>query len=253
MKIIKINYLTYYFLIVFFLCGLIKNGIIIFVIVFIHELGHFVAAYFNKYKVISITIYPFGGITKLEKDINSPLIKDLFLAVNGVVFQIILFFVYRIFYINGLISLKTFNLFNMYNNLIMIFNLLPIHPLDGANISEIILNKFCSYKKSLQINFFISIIFIIVFIFYNAYYSLNNLLIISFLIVKLIEYKKSIKHLVNKFFLERIFNNYSFEKIKHEKTINLNHLKKNVYYYFWNNDAWQSEKKLLLEKFKLKL
>lgn len=250
MKLIKINYLTYYFLIIFFLCGLIKNGIIVFLIVFVHEMGHVVASKINKYKIINVTIYPFGGITKLEKDINSPLKKDFFLAVNGILFQIILFIIFYKINDIGLISNKTFNIFNVYNNLIMIFNLLPIEPLDGSKISEIIFSKFFSYKKCLYLNLFLSIITFILFFVYTYTYSLNNYMIICFLIFKILEQKKNINLLYNKFLMERYLKNYEFKKIKNEKNLNISVLQKNIYHYFWDKNTWLNEKKVILKSLK---
>lgn len=242
MKLIKINYLTYYFIILFFMCGLIKTAIIVFIIVLFHEFGHVCAAKLNSYKIISVTIYPFGGLTKLEKDINSPFLKDLFLAINGVVFQIILFMFFK--YLNDIsfISNKTFSIFYQYNNMIMFFNLLPIEPLDGSQILEVILSKFFPYKKTLNLKLIISFVCIIIFFFFNYTYCINNYFIIVFLIIKLIEYRKNINYLYNKFLLERYLNSYKFSKIRNEKNIDLKKIRKNIYYYFWKNNAWVNEK-----------
>lgn len=231
------------------MCGLIKPGIIIFIIVIFHELGHALAAKINKYEILNISIYPFGGITKLSSDINSPIIKDLFLAINGVVFQIILFFIFKNLNSLSIITDKTFNIFKEYNTLIMLFNLLPIEPLDGAKILEIILSYFLPFKKTLNIKLIISVLFLIIFVICNLSYSINNYMIICFLIYKLIEYKKNTKYLYNKFLMERYVNNYEFKKIKNEKNIDLKCMKKNVFYYFWNKNTWINEKKAIKKSF----
>ena len=91
MKTIKINFLTIYFLLLLFLCGYLKVGLIIFFIVIFHELGHILFIKLFNYKIVSINIYPFGGITKINKDINTPVNKELIIAAAGVIFQLLLF------------------------------------------------------------------------------------------------------------------------------------------------------------------
>ena len=50
---IKVNYLTLYFLLILFLCGYIKNALIIFGIVIFHELAHLIERNHNdKFKQI---------------------------------------------------------------------------------------------------------------------------------------------------------------------------------------------------------
>lgn len=248
MKLIKINYLTYYFLIIFFMCGFIKNAILIFCIVFVHELGHVFASYINGYKILSINIYPFGGITKLEKEINSPLLKDFFLSISGILFQIFLCFIFIMLNYFGIISTKTLNLFLFYNNMIMFFNILPIEPLDGSQMLDTIFNNFFSYKKSLYLKIVISIIFLTIFLLYNYTYSLNNYMVITFLVFKIYEHYKNIDSLYNKFLLERYLNIYDHFYIRHEEKLCLDNLKKNSYHYFWNNNAWLSEKNAIHQK-----
>ena len=85
MKIIKFDYSTIFILLVLFLCGYIRIGLMIILIVFFHELGHILTSILFKYKVISVTIYPFGGITKLDKDINTSPNKEMFLALSGII------------------------------------------------------------------------------------------------------------------------------------------------------------------------
>ena len=130
MKIIKINFLTIYFLLLLFLCGYLKIGIIIFSIVIIHELGHVFFIKMFKYEIIDITIYPFGGMTRIKKDINTPINKELFIAFGGILFQMILLGITMFLPI----SIITKTIFWKYNLSIMIFNMLPIIPLDGSII-----------------------------------------------------------------------------------------------------------------------
>lgn len=244
MKIIKINFVTIYFLLILFLCGYLKIGLIIFLIVIIHELGHVFFTLLFHYKILNITIYPFGGITKINKDLNTPIYKELLIASGGVIFQLILFLI-----INYLpLSIYFKSNFIKYNFSILFFNLLPIIPLDGSVILNSFLNMIFSYKKSYYIYFFISVIGIFLYLFTNIWFSLNNYLIISLFIIKTIYAWKNYKFLLNRFLLERYINKYEYKFIN-TKEGNLDILKIDTYQYFKENGKIVSEMTKLKERF----
>lgn len=244
MKIIKINFVTIYFLLILFLCGYLKIGLIIFLIVIIHELGHVFFALLFHYKILNITIYPFGGITKINKDLNTPIYKELLIASGGVIFQLILFLI-----INYLpLSIYFKSNFIKYNFSILFFNLLPIIPLDGSVILNSFLNMIFSYKKSYYIYFIISVIGIFLYLFTNIWFSLNNYLIISLFVIKTIYAWKNYKFLLNRFLLERYINKYEYKFIN-TKEGNLDILKIDTYQYFKENGKIVSEMTKLKERF----
>lgn len=249
MKHIKINFLTYYLLLIYFLCGLIKEGIIVFIIVIFHEMGHIFFAKLFKYNILSVEIFPFGGLTKLSKDINTPCYKDILLSSGGCIFQILLYYIYYSLHNFGIISSDAFSIFCNYNISIIVFNLLPISSLDGSFILEAVLNIFFSYKKSLFLTLIFSIISLILFLQFSYIYNLNVSLVISLLIYKIILSAKNNKHLYNKFLLERHLKDFQFKKISHSRSNDVSILKKNTFFYFWFFDKWKSEKKILEERF----
>ena len=247
MKIIKVNFLTLYFLLLLFLCGYLKLGIIVFIIVVFHEMGHILFIKLFKYKIIDITIYPFGGITKIDKDINTPLNKELLIACGGIIFQLILFII--IYFVP--INVITKELLYKYNMSILLFNMLPIIPLDGSIIINSLLNKIFSYKISYYLYIIISIIFSIFYLFFNYWYSLNNYLIVSLFIIKTYYAIKNYKYLKTRFLLERYLNKYEYKYIS-TKTGDLDILKIDTYQYFKENNKIVSEYSKLKEMFDTK-
>ena len=244
MKIIKVNCLTIYFLLILLFCGYLKVGLIIFFIVIIHELGHIFFIKLFKYKVQSITIYPFGGFTKISKDINTPINNELLIAIGGILFQTILFTFMHFLPL----SIITKNLIYKYNLSIMLFNMLPIIPLDGSIIIQAMLNKHFSFKSSYYISLFISILGIILYVLSNYWFSLNNYLIISLFIVKTYYAYKNYSYIFNKFLLERYLNKYEFKYLS-TKEGNLDILKLDTYQYFKEKGKIIGEDKKLREKF----
>ena len=244
MKIIKINFLTYYFLLILLLCGYLKIGLIILFVVLFHELGHVLFAKLFKYQIINITIYPFGGITKINKDINTPVAKELFIAMGGMVFQLILLIIVYFLPITSI----TKDIFYKYNLSIMFFNMLPIIPLDGSIVLNALLNKFFSFKAAYHIHFFISCIGIIIYLLSNFWLSLNNYLIVSLFLVKTYYAYKNYNYIFNKFLLERYLNKYQFHYLS-TKEGNLDILKLDTYQYFKENSKIVGENKKLKERF----
>lgn len=245
--LIKIDPTTYILLLLSLFAGYIHNIYIIILIVIIHELGHVLFLLIFKIEIIDITIYPFGGITKINKKINERIYKDFLISIGGILFQIIsLIIIYNLnkYY---LIDNNTYNLFKEYNLYIIIFNLIPLIPLDGNKILKIILSKFLPYKITLKITNIIGIITLIIFIIINIKLKINDLTIIIFLIIKIIEQIKNTKYILNKFYLERIiYDNYYDGIINNKKEIK--DIRINKYYYFLKNNKYINEKEYIKEK-----
>ena len=237
---IKFNITTWFVLIVSFLCGYINYSLIILMIILCHELGHVITIKLFHFKINKIEIFPFGGVISIEKDLNTPVYKELFIAISGIIMQCILFLI-----MPNILSVYNYEIFKKYNLAIMLFNLLPIIPLDGSIILNAFLNKFVPFKKSLLLSSVFSMIMIAFYISFNYWYSLNNYFIVSLFLFKTYKYIKEREYLFNKFLLERYLNNYNFKYLSTKKG-DLDILKIDTYQYFKENN------KIICEKEKLK-
>jgi len=162
------------------LTGIFRRFIIFTVIILIHEVGHFVTGLILGWKVDRIYIYPYGGCTKFNDNLNKPLKEETVILLMGPIIQIMFYFlvINHLGYYDGLI-------FKDYNIIILIFNLLPIYPLDGGRLLNIIFNITFPYKMGINLSLIISVIFIsIVFFFTN---SLIFFLVLILLLLKIIE------------------------------------------------------------------
>lgn len=244
MKIIKVNFLTIYFLLILLLCGYLKAGLVIFFIVIIHELGHVLFIKLFHYPILDITLYPFGGVTRVSKDINTLVLREVLIASGGIILQIVLFMV--VFLLP--LSIGTKALIYKYNLSIMVFNMLPIIPLDGSIILNAILNRFFSFKISYFLYLGISWGGIGIYLLGNWWFSLNNYLIVSLFIVKTYYAYKNYNYIFNKFLLERYLNKYEFHFISTREG-NLDILKLDTYQYFKEKEKIVGEEKKLKERF----
>ena len=249
MKKIKFHYTYYIVSISFLLTGQFLNLILFTSLILVHELGHYLACIFTKINVKKIIIYPYGGITKIEDIIDLNLKKELLISISGVIMQYVYFIFICVLYKNNIIRDYTYNIFVNYHYSMLIFNLLPIYPLDGSKILNIIINKAFNFKLSNILLIIISIINIVILLFiYNINYS--YIMIIGVLINYLYSHIKNIKHLYNRFLLEKYLYKTKYNK---KKIIN-NHNKmyRNTNHIIKNNKKYIKEEDFLIKMFDLK-
>lgn len=205
---IKLHPLTVFILFVAVLTGYIKYLVLIFAIVIIHELGHVFFAILFKRKVNSITLLPFGGMTKMSSKISENIFEDLLIAVGGLFGQTIFGFILILLNNFSLINRNTYEFLNMYNMFIISFNLLPMCPLDGYKIVKLASELFVPFKFSFTISSVISFSLLGFLALTNRVLFVDNIFIFTFLVFMTIEEIKNRDFLANRFYVERM--NYDF-------------------------------------------
>lgn len=237
------NYFVYLFGLLAVLSAAFKPFLIISFLIIIHEIGHFIVAKTLKVEVDKIYLYPLGGISKFFLPLNSSFTKEILILIAGPITQII----------GATILIKLFpndyEIILNYNRGILIFNLLPIYPLDGGKLIQLIISKLLPFKTSLKSSIIIS--YIMVFFYFLLNYNNLNIsvvLIIIFLICKITEEKSKISYTYEKFILERYLNNYNFKKSK--LITNDKNFYKNKRHLIKKDGIYYLEKEYLEKKYK---
>jgi len=249
MKRIKFHYTYYIISISFLITGQFLNLLIFTSLIIVHELGHYIACLITRINVTKIIIYPYGGITKIDDIIDINFSKELLISISGIVIQSLYFFIVYLLYNNYLIRDYTYNIFCNYHYSMLIFNLIPIYPLDGSKILNIIINKLFNFKLSNILLIIISIINMVVMSFiYNLNYS--YIMIIGVLVNYLYSYIKNINYLYNRFLLEK----YLYKtKYNNKKIINnYNKMYRNTNHIIRKDNKYLKEDDFLLKMFDLK-
>ena len=215
---INIHPLTIILTLITFLCGRFNYFLIILIIILFHDLGHLITMKLFKIKVSKLTLLPFGSIIDSDLKYNENTLKKILIATAGVLFQIILYLIFIFLSEQGFITYLTYQIFLKYNKYIILFNLLPIIPLDGSQILSYILETFLPFKSSIYLKCITSIIslFLLV-ITSNPSLDLLNIIILSF--YKTYEELLNIKIIYYKFLLERYLERPNFKKIKYVHNI----------------------------------
>lgn len=245
MKIIfKIHFLFFISAFICMVTGLFKDFVMISSIILIHELGHITCAYFFRWQFVKVVIFPFGGLTIFNQKINSSLKEEFLIALAGPLFQILFYQLVG----NGN------RLFTDYHYFILFFNLLPIYPLDGAKLMNIIFNKFFSFKHS----YFLTIIFSLMsagFIFLLLAHRRFNLIMlfsILLLITKVFQYYQQLEITFHKFLFERYLYKIKYKKIKKIKGLKLNRMFKGKTHEFIVSKNAIKEEEILAKMFDTK-
>ncbi len=208
---ISIDKSCYIFIILALLSAHFQMLLIISFLLLIHECGHFFTALIFKWPTEKIVFYPFGGVSKFSHAINCSLKEEILVLLMGPIMQLIFYY----FLTNVDIFTNYYSSITIINYSILIFNLLPIYPLDGGRLLHCFICYFTSYNLSFKIIYFISyllLLIIILLFIYNP--SINLLLIFIILIIKLLKEQKLTNYYKEKFLLERYLYKYNFKKSK---------------------------------------
>ena len=180
-------------------------------LILIHELGHFLTAYFLGWNTDKICLYPYGGISLFNIKVNNYRKEEWLVLLMGPLFQLIFYFF--VFLLLSSSYLK--NILSDYNVFLLCFNLLPIYPLDGGRIFLLLISYFKSYKSSFYYILCISyFVFILLGIYFLLSKSLFFLIVLIFLFFKTKKEKQLFPFIFEKFLLERILYTFNFKRRK---------------------------------------
>jgi Zn-dependent protease len=115
----------------------IITSLLFFLSILVHELAHSLVAIKNNIPVKDITLFVFGGVSRITKEANHPKLEIL-IALVGPLASICIAAIYLGIYfaLSGVDTLlATLALWLVYlNSLMALFNLIPGFPLDGGRI-----------------------------------------------------------------------------------------------------------------------
>lgn len=151
--------------------------------IFLHELGHAVAARLCGVDVKSIVIWFLGGFTNLSYEPEQPLLR-LAIYAAGPFVTILLGLAFFVIYVSLYFILPTFSRIFLYltilNVVLLFFNILPVYPLDGGKILHAFIDLFFGKSNANLITMTISIPILIGLIGYGIY--LHDYLLLFFCI-----------------------------------------------------------------------
>lgn len=148
--------------------------------VFVHEIGHYFVGKKLGYKIENFSLSPYG----VSIDIEGQKIEnkdEFFIAFAGPIFNlIIIFIVTAIWWIFPVVYNFTYEFVNI-NIIMLLFNLLPLYPMDGGRMFVSVFSNFTKRKIALRISIILNLVTsILIFILFiiTCFISFNPTLIL---------------------------------------------------------------------------
>lgn len=188
--------------------GRFRELLMLFFIVFVHEMGHAACAHFFSWRIKRITLLPFGGVAEMDEHGNRPPHEELLVILAGPIQHLWLMGGAYLLHHFSVITYETYQLFILQNMTILLFNLLPVWPLDGGKLLFIVLSLKLPFNRAHNLMLYSSFsIFLLLCLFVILFkpYQLNMWIILSFLAVSLAMEWKQRHYVFMRFLLERYY------------------------------------------------
>jgi stage IV sporulation protein FB len=140
------------------LTGHFAEIITLFGIVFIHELGHVTAAKHFGWRVREIQLTPFGGVAVTDESGSIPAREEAIVAVCGPLMNLLMIGFAYIMEALGVWTDAWKHYWTGANMTLLLFNLLPVLPLDGGKLLQSVFSLFIPYHRTLRITVMLSLL-----------------------------------------------------------------------------------------------
>lgn len=240
----KIHCHPFFYLVAFvtLVTGNFKDFSIFMSLLIIHELGHILMGYHLKWNIKRVIIFPFGALTIFEDHLNKPIREEFFIVIAGPIFQCLFYQFLSHYSIPHLAS---------FHYGLLLFNLLPMIPLDGSKMVVLIYQRFFSYWGSQYFIFFVSL-FSFPLLFWIMDPSFVLLLVAIILLQKIVTTFKKRHSLFSKFTLERFLYPLQLFRRKVICGKNIHKMRRDTKHLFLVDGIYYTEQQMLQKVFDFK-
>lgn len=200
-----------------FLTGTFMELSIILSIILLHETGHYLMAKRFSWRVDKIMLWVFGGVMDTDEHGNRPIHEEALVTIAGPFQHIFIYIFVYIFSNTELLSSTVLELILFYNTVILIFNLLPIWPLDGGKLLFLGLSAILPYKKAYQLIIIFSMVvslFLLLLQLFLFPFTLSAFFIMIFILMENRSEWKKRYYVFIRFLLKRYEGNSSVKVIQ---------------------------------------
>lgn len=204
---IQLHPLFLLFATVAILSGAFVELITIVVIVIIHECGHYVAARSFSWRIRRMYMWIFGAVMETEEHGVRSIREEAIVVLAGPFQHIWMYGIAWLFQYYEWLPPTVIQGIFFYNTIILVFNLLPIWPLDGGKMVYLLLTYVWPYQKGYQNTLIISSlscisICVVVCIWYS--FHMQWIFMMMFLLLEIWREWKNKSYVYMRFLLHRL-------------------------------------------------
>jgi stage IV sporulation protein FB len=121
-------------LVVYGVLGLAAQALLVFSLVFCHEMAHLLTARAYGFRVEGLELFPFGGAAYCDDLFEGKKLAESVMALAGPAFNLVLLFIAQALRWQGVWTGVLADDFVRFNFWLAAFNLIPVLPLDGGRV-----------------------------------------------------------------------------------------------------------------------
>ena len=201
----RIDLKIFLFIILFYFTKQLELYALIMIFAILHELGHLFAGLLTGMRPEKLEIKPYGVAILFKlfpKDYNTKIgsgnkleIKKIFIALAGPIANLLLIFIFA----NMPIEERIKQLIIYSNILLILFNLIPIYPLDGSRIVGILLQGIMDLQRALYLQLKLSVLMLCVVLIFSL--RISSVFIFMYLFYEQFLFLKMIPTILRKCFI----------------------------------------------------
>lgn len=169
-------------------------------------MGHAVTANYFRWRINKIVLLPFGGVAVVDEHGNRPIYEEFLVILAGPLQHVWMIGAGFLIFEAGMITESLFDLFLFHNMIVLLFNLLPIWPLDGGKLLFLLYTILYPFKVAHRSMIYSSALFLLVLILITSLWfpeQLSLWIVMSFLVAAHIKEWKHHPYIYFRFLLDR--------------------------------------------------
>ncbi|MCL1950644.1 MAG: site-2 protease family protein [Turicibacter sp.] len=207
-RLIKFEPTFYVMTVLAILLGHFTQFVIFGMTLVVHELGHFFMARLFKWELEELRLFGFGGVMRFRGELNKSNLADLWVSLGGIMSNGLFLMLLLLVDTDALSSvILNRHYYLIFSQLFMIvFNLMPLPPLDGSRILMALLSMNLPYKKVLDLVNGFNVVLLGILVLLTLWFDWRQFLLIEgFLVYSTIKFRKESSYLFERFLLQKEF------------------------------------------------
>lgn len=183
---LKISWLWLLFIPMLMMSHMGKTLFFLFLMLTIHECAHMLTAYYFHYPIEKIILYPFGLSAQMRYIGMGSVWRELVIIAAGPITHLLFPQLFSLLVSLELISQPYMDYLCQLNTSILIFNLLPVFPLDGGRIVQSLYHLVFRYTTAQRLTYLTGIVNLFLLWHYQIIQTASAMLVMSFLLLQIL-------------------------------------------------------------------